>query len=176
MPVQGPYFCCKPVLISSTSPSSSHRCPSQGTTTAHGWTASPPEMSSGTPRTAQGQAVCAQNCLCPSSPSSHLLFLHPSARTISPSTASQRSVPPRDLPWVLPEAPTAPSWSPAPWWPRPGARWPLRVPARHPQARAHSLPSPHPSVQVTLTCLGWPPNCTPSLSDLHWVTEQEQEL
>lgn len=39
--------------------------------------ASPPEMSSGIPSAAQGQPTGAQCCPCPSSPTSHLLLLHP---------------------------------------------------------------------------------------------------
>ena len=69
-PMQGPYFCRKPELAGS-----SHRCPLQAIARDHGWTASPPEMSSGIPSAAQGQPPGAQCCPCPSSPTSHLL--HP---------------------------------------------------------------------------------------------------
>lgn len=75
--MQGPYFYRTPELASSTSQSRSHRCPLRAAARDHGWMASPPEMSSGIPSAAQGQPTGAQCCPCPSSPTSHLLLLHP---------------------------------------------------------------------------------------------------
>lgn len=119
-PRQGPHSCRKPEVASSTSRRSSHRRPSHATSRDHGRTASPPEMSSGIPSTAQGQPPGAQCCPCPSSPSSHLLLLHPHVPLHGQGgraghhllLAPPDSAPvPRQGPSLGPEeAPTTPRW------------------------------------------------------------------
>lgn len=181
--MQGPYFYRKPELASSTSQSRSHRCPLRAAAGDHGWMASPPEKSSGIPSAAQGQPTGAQCCPCPSSPTSHLLLLHPCVPLHGQGggaghdllLALQDSAPvPLQDPSLGPTRGTDhPEGKPAPSVARArctvalmGAAPTLAPPAQGWQAG--SLPSLHTSLQgtVTLACSGWSPNCTASLSGL----------